>query len=81
LPTGAHTPGTGEIHLTKKIGEGAFGVATHSWNVSTGEEYVIKEPFAEVAWKRGVIKKWKYEAHIMGLIKHVSMPLTLSCLF
>ncbi|KAJ3466849.1 hypothetical protein MRS44_004413 [Fusarium solani] len=31
-PTGANTPGTDDIYLKKKLGEGSFGVVTHLWN-------------------------------------------------
>jgi serine/threonine-protein kinase Chk2 len=34
--SGARTPGAGPIYLRKKLGEGAFGVVTHFWDVSTG---------------------------------------------
>ncbi|GAB1312197.1 hypothetical protein MFIFM68171_02407 [Madurella fahalii] len=43
-PSGVHTPGTGAIYLKKKLGEGAFGVVTHYWDVSDGDEYAIKQP-------------------------------------
>ncbi|KAK9438289.1 CAMK family protein kinase [Metarhizium brunneum] len=51
LPTGAHTPGQGPIYVKKKIGKGGFGVAMHCWNVSTGNEFVIKTPSKEVVKK------------------------------
>ncbi|KAJ6436536.1 RNA-directed DNA polymerase from transposon x-element [Purpureocillium lavendulum] len=54
LPTGAHTPGRGEIHLRKEIGEGGYGVVTHFWNVSDGSEYALKEPTARAIRKRQV---------------------------
>ncbi|WAO87066.1 Hypothetical protein NCS54_00436100 [Fusarium falciforme] len=31
-PTGANTPGTDDIYLKKKLGEGNFGVVTQLWN-------------------------------------------------
>ena len=81
LPTEAHTPGSGEIHLRKEIGEGSYGVVTHFWNVSSGSEYALKEPTARAIRKRQVnYDAWRKEARIMGQISHVRMPppLTLS---
>ena len=71
--SGAHTPGSGPIHLKKKVGEGAFGVVTHCWDVSTGVEYALKEP-SEKAIKRNRVdvNAWKKEARIMRQISHVS---------
>ncbi|KAM3431348.1 hypothetical protein MY4824_007200 [Beauveria thailandica] len=43
-PSGAHTPGVGLVCLNKEIGRGVFAVVTHHWNVSTGNEYVVKQP-------------------------------------
>ncbi|KAK1657740.1 kinase-like domain-containing protein [Colletotrichum godetiae] len=61
---GAQTPGTGDISLRKTLGEGAFGVVTHLWNVSTGEE--------RVAIQNGQFNPgtWKREAYIMSLVSH-----------
>lgn len=74
-PTEAHTSGQGAIHLTKKIGEGSFSVVTHFWNVSTGEEYALKEPSAKaIRERRVVVADWEYENHIMNQISHVHMP-------
>ncbi|KAG5787120.1 hypothetical protein H9Q69_013809 [Fusarium xylarioides] len=42
--TGTHSPGTGVINLKKMLGEGSYGVVIHLWNVSTGEERVMKTP-------------------------------------
>ncbi len=71
--SGAHTPGSGPIHLRKKVGEGAFGVVTHCWDVSTGVEYVLKEPSEKAIKKNRVdVNAWKKEARIMGQISHVS---------
>ncbi|KAM3537301.1 hypothetical protein ARSEF1564_009781 [Beauveria bassiana] len=72
--TGAHTPGTGEIHLRKKLGEGSFGVVTHLWNVSTGDECVVKAPTLKAIQKRKVNEEaWHREARIMGQVSHVSL--------
>ncbi|KPM39123.1 hypothetical protein AK830_g7448 [Neonectria ditissima] len=69
--TGAHTPGTGEINLGKKLGEGSFGVVTHLWNVSTGDERVVKEPTLKAIRKGKVDEKaWRREARIMGQVSH-----------
>ncbi|KAM3549399.1 hypothetical protein ARSEF4850_008879 [Beauveria asiatica] len=69
--TGAHTPDTGEIHLRKKLGEGSFGVVTHLWNVSTGDECVVKTPTLKAIQKRKVNEEaWHREARIMGQISH-----------
>ncbi|KAH8656455.1 protein kinase [Ilyonectria robusta] len=71
LATGAHTPGAGEIYLRKKLGEGAFGTVTHLWNVSTGDERVIKAP-SRKAIRKGLVdpNSWRREARIMGQISH-----------
>lgn len=73
--TGANTPGTGEIHLRKKLGEGSFGAVTHLWNVSTGDEQVVKAPTSRAVRKKKVDKKaWHREAHIMAQISHARTP-------
>lgn len=78
-PTGAHTPGSGSIHLRKVIGEGSFAVVTHFWNVSTGEEYALKKPSLKAVRGRRVdFAAWRNEAHVMGLISHVCI--TPACL-
>lgn len=71
-PTGAHTPDTGEIYLRKKLGKGAFSTVTHLWNVSTGDERVVKAPNHD---KRVFNKQaWYDEARIMGQLSHVRVP-------
>ena len=72
-PSGAQTPGTGPIVLKKVLGEGAYGVVSHVWDVSTGEEHALKEPSAK-AIRAGKVQDdmWKKEARIMGRITHVS---------
>lgn len=71
-PTGAHTPGAGDIYLTKVLGQGSFAVVTHLWNVSTGEEHALKEPSRKAIRKGQVnVEAWRYENHIMSLISHV----------
>jgi hypothetical protein len=74
-PSEAHTPGTGVLYLKKKLGEGTFGIVTHFWDVSDGDEYAIKEPSAKAIRERRVNEnEWKKEARIMGLVSHVSWP-------
>ncbi|EFY85386.1 CAMK family protein kinase [Metarhizium acridum CQMa 102] len=81
--TEAHTPGEGPICLKKKIGEGAFGVVIHCWDVSTGDENVIKRPTDATirkflrtgANKEAKLdkdrKKWKAEAENMKNLIHL----------
>lgn len=75
-PTGVNTPGTDDIYLKKRLGEGSFGEVTHLWNVSTGQEYALKTP-SEKAIKRGHVDvaAWRREARIMGQVSHASIPL------
>ena len=71
--SGAHTPGSGPIHLKKKVGRGAFGVVSHYWDVSTGDEFAVKEPSSDAIKKNRVdFNAWKKEARIMERISHVS---------
>ena len=66
---GTHTPGTRPIFLPLEwIAQGKFGVVSHHWNVSTGEEYACKEPVGRAYNKRA----WEREIDIMKEIKHVS---------
>jgi len=75
VATGTHTPGTGEIHLRKTLGEGSFGVVTHLWNVSTGSECVVKEPTARAIRARQVNPgAWEREARVMERVSHVCTP-------
>ncbi|KAG5748395.1 hypothetical protein H9Q70_008933, partial [Fusarium xylarioides] len=59
---------TGEIYLRKKLGKGAFSIVTHLWNVSTGDERVMKAPNQD----HRVFDKqaWYDEARIMGQLSH-----------
>ncbi|KAI0009525.1 kinase-like domain-containing protein [Xylariaceae sp. FL0662B] len=69
--TGAHAPGTGKIYLTKELGEGGFGIVTHLWDVSTGDERVVKAPSSKAMQKRLVDRTaWHREARIMGQVSH-----------
>lgn len=75
LPTGTHTPSKGEIHLTRNIGKGSFGVVTHFWNVSTGIEYALKEPNKNAVRRNVVdVNAWRKEARIMADLSHVCLP-------
>lgn len=75
LPTGQQTPSTGarsrQILYKEELGEGAFGVVTYVWNVTTREEYVVKSPLQKLM-KTGQVNKnsWRKEAKIMGSISH-----------
>ncbi|KAJ4308528.1 hypothetical protein N0V84_012046 [Fusarium piperis] len=67
FPTGVNTPGTGDIYLKKRLGEGSFGEVTHLWNVSTGQDYALKTPSERAMRGRDVnIEAWRREARIMG---------------
>lgn len=68
-PTGTHTPGSEAIFLKEHIGRGTFGSVTHLWNVSTGEEKVIKEPSGD----KYDSNDWKREAEILKRVNHVSL--------
>jgi hypothetical protein len=69
--TGSHTPGNNPIILKhRELGRGGFAVVTQWWNVSTGEEFALKE----VKDARNMEKKrWELEVKIMGEISHVRM--------
>ncbi|KAL8330771.1 hypothetical protein RB593_001642 [Gaeumannomyces tritici] len=81
-PSGARTPTSGPSrHVTahKKLGTGGFGVVYHVWNVSTGEEYALKEPKKgsghDAQWKREiVIMKRISHKHIVSLINSCLPP-------
>ncbi|KAK4243398.1 kinase-like domain-containing protein [Corynascus novoguineensis] len=69
--SGAHTPGTGPIVLRKKLGEGTFGVVTHLWDVSTADEYALKEPSERAVRENRVrVDAWRKEAGIMSRLSH-----------
>ncbi|KAM3537480.1 hypothetical protein ARSEF1564_009597 [Beauveria bassiana] len=69
-PSGAHTPGVGLVCLNKEIGRGGFARVTHRWNVSTGNEYVVKQPLHVRNIDR---QAWENEAHIMSLVSDHSL--------
>ncbi|RSL95058.1 hypothetical protein CDV31_014072 [Fusarium ambrosium] len=70
-PTGVNTPGTGDIYVKKRLGEGSFGEVSHLWNVNTGQEYALKKP-SENAMKRGDVNiaAWLREVRIMRQVSH-----------
>ena len=76
-PTGISTPSSkpsGPILWKKKLGQGNYGVVTYVFNVTTGEQYALKEPLKNF---RGqgchTIEQWRKEADIMSCIQYVSM--------
>lgn len=70
MPTGVHTPHASPIYLKKEIGRGGYGVVTHCWNVSSGEEHVLKQPSTKAMYNSA---KWLEEADILSRISHVCM--------
>lgn len=71
--TGTMSPSRRPIFLTKKLGEGSFGVVTRLWNVSTGEKHALKQPSdRSIREKEFDAGSWKKEAKLMGRISHVS---------
>ncbi|KAK2592814.1 hypothetical protein QQS21_009482 [Conoideocrella luteorostrata] len=49
------------------IGQGSFGTVTHLWNVTTGEEYALKEPTKALLTAGG---DWQREAEILRGMSH-----------
>lgn len=76
-PTGIHAPSSkpsGPIFWKKKLGQGTFGTVMHIFNVTTGEQFALKEPLNKFRRKGDhTIKQWRKEADIMSCIHHVSM--------
>ncbi|KAL8927683.1 MAG: hypothetical protein Q9172_001243 [Xanthocarpia lactea] len=75
LPSGQQTPLTGPRSgpnfYKERIGNGAFGVVIYVWNLTTREEYVLKQPLAKLVKSRTISEKsWRKEAEIMGSISH-----------
>jgi hypothetical protein len=56
-----------------RLGEGAFGVVSRVWDVSTGYAYALKEP-SDKAIRTGMVdfKAWQKEAENLSRISHVS---------
>lgn len=77
LPSGQQTSSTGPrsrpIFYKKQIGKGAYGVVTYVWNLTTREEYVVKQPLPNLIKSRTFGETtWRKEADIMRSISHVS---------
>ncbi|KAL8945000.1 MAG: hypothetical protein Q9211_000390 [Gyalolechia sp. 1 TL-2023] len=49
----------------KQLGRGSFGVVTYAWDVTSREEYALKEPLLETGGG-----DWETEAAIMKFISH-----------
>ena len=64
---GGQTPGS--VILTRKLGQGTFAVVHFVWDVTTRQEYALKEP-RPGQWYD--MKTWRKEAEIMKGISHVS---------
>ncbi|MCJ1423372.1 hypothetical protein MMC29_001255 [Sticta canariensis] len=72
---GQQTPSTGsrsrQILYMTKFGEGAYGVVTYVWDLTTREEYVVKRPLRKLIKSGKVdLKSWRIEAEIMRTISH-----------
>ena len=68
---GAYTPGAGtsnSIFWKKELGKGVFAVVYYAFDVTTQEEYALKEPLTE----RFDSKMWLKEYKLMRDISHVS---------
>ena len=84
LPSGQETPSISgrsrPILYRKKIDKGVYGEVIYVWNLTTREEYVVKQPLAKLIKSRTFgEKKWKREAEIMRSISHVRNPHVCSC--
>jgi serine/threonine-protein kinase Chk2 len=79
--TGTHTPRSGPILVNiKELGRGAFGVATHCWDVSTGREFARKQPLVQLS--EADRRAWREEAKLLFKLSHVSrykVPLIYWC--
>lgn len=58
------------VYVEKYLSSGTFGTVTYLWNVSTGQEMVLKEPNCGRV-SAGALRDWKHEAEIMKLLRHV----------
>ena len=68
-PGGAQPPSAqkpGRIFWKRKLAQGSFAVVSYVWDVTSREEYALKEPLP------GAGGDWKREAEIMKGISHVS---------
>ncbi|KAJ6436760.1 Endonuclease/exonuclease/phosphatase [Purpureocillium lavendulum] len=69
--SGAGTPSSGPVVLRKILGEGGFGTVSHAWDVTTGEEYALKEPSSKARQNiDGLLRVWTKEGAIMERISH-----------
>ncbi|KAH8696864.1 hypothetical protein GQ44DRAFT_779505 [Phaeosphaeriaceae sp. PMI808] len=69
-PGGADTPSTqkpGRIFWKKELARGSFAVVKYVWDVTSGEEYALKESLP------GARGDWDWEADIMMGISHYSI--------
>ena len=73
VPSGVGTPSSRPRDVTTRseIGKGAFAIVYLVWNVSTGEQYALKEP-ADPTSKLFNGAQWEREEVIMTRIDHVS---------
>jgi hypothetical protein len=68
----ADTPGVqtpGPILWKRRLGQGTFAVVYYAWDVTTRQEYALKEPRPGQTFD---VKIWRKEAKIMEGIAHVS---------
>ena len=73
--SGAHTPGSDPITVSRKVGEGAFGVVFRIWDVGTGTTYALKQPSQKaIRESRVEVRAWQKEARLLEQLSHVSLP-------
>lgn len=78
FPSGHRTPSEGSrarpILYKKSLGKGSFGSVTYVWDLSTREQYVVKQPLDKhVRSSTYNEEDWRREAKIMESVKHVSI--------
>ncbi|KAK4152080.1 kinase-like domain-containing protein [Chaetomidium leptoderma] len=67
--TGVYSPESGPILIEiAEFGRGAFAVATHCWNVSTGRVFARKKPLQPLAEQDRAV--WKREAKLLAKLSH-----------
>ncbi|KAI0399057.1 kinase-like domain-containing protein, partial [Xylaria palmicola] len=64
-PGGVKAPGA--ILWKRKLGQGKFAVVHYAWDVTTKQEYALKEPYPGCKFN---VKAWLKEAEIMKGISH-----------
>ncbi|KFZ01929.1 hypothetical protein V500_00558 [Pseudogymnoascus sp. VKM F-4518 (FW-2643)] len=69
--TGVQTPASqpATIMVAKKLGEGSFAVVYRMWNISSGEQYALKQPKQPLK-ESSDAAAWESEALIMDRINH-----------